>query len=244
MGGCICKCKTAHAIFAIERSHIHMGNQLFRKESLDRISSPEQLHDYMRVTSPRMWMILSAIAALLIGFIVYASTTTMESTININVLVDHGDISADVSFSQPDIITMQMPVRFADRTGYVQDIIQTRKLALELKFDSDTELKDGYYLMELDEADKALEYDAAPTVYLTVNNGIISTYDDGGGYLKFFEENRRASIDGKKLTVTDCDIYNAVFISIGTDDEESIPAGYYSAEIVTESTKPISFLLN
>ena len=139
---------------------------------------------------------------------------------------------------------MQMPVRFADRTGYVQDIIQTRKLALELKFDGDTELTDGYYLMELDEADKALEYDAAPTVYLTVNNGIISTYDDGGGYLKFFEENRRASIDGKKLTVTDCDIYNAVFISIGTDDEESIPAGYYSAEIVTESTKPISFLLN
>jgi hypothetical protein len=35
-----------------------------------------------------------------------------------------------------------------------------------------------------------------------------------------------------------------VFISIGTDDEESIPAGYYSAEIVTETTKPISFLLN
>ena len=134
-----------------------MGNQLFRKESLDRISSPEQLHDYMRVTSPRMWMILSAIAALLIGFIVYASTTTMESTISINVLVDHGDISADVSFSQPDIITMQMPVRFADRTGYVQDIIQTRKLALELKFDGDTELTDGYYLRVLDEADEALE---------------------------------------------------------------------------------------
>ena len=236
--------QSPRAIFTIERSLIHMGNQLFRKESLERISSPEQLHDYMRVTSPRMWMLLSAIAALLIGFIVYASTTTMENTIDINVLVDHGDISADVSFSQPDIITMQMPVRFADRTGYVQDIIQTRKLSLELKFDSDTELKDGYYVMELDEADRALEYDAAPTVFLTVNNGIISTYDDGGGYMKFFEENRRASIDGQKLTVTDCDIYNAVFISIATEDGENIPAGFYSAEIVTETTKPISFLLN
>ena len=236
--------QSPRAIFTIERSLIHMGNQLFRKESLERISSPEQLHDYMRVTSPRMWMLLSAIAALLIGFIVYASTTTMENTIDINVLVDHGDISADVSNSQPDLITMQMPVRFADRTGYVQDIIQTRKLSLELKFDSDTELKDGYYVMELDEADRALEYDAAPTVFLTVNNGIISTYDDGGGYMKFFEENRRASIDGQKLTVTDCDIYNAVFISIATEDGENIPAGFYSAEIVTETTKPISFLLN
>lgn len=221
-----------------------MGDQLFRKESLERISSPEQLHDYMRVTSPRMWMILSAIAALLVGFIVYASTTTMENTININVLVDHGDVSADVSFSQPDIITMEMPVRFADRTGYVQDIIQTRKLSLELKFDGDTELKDGYYVMELDEADRALEYDASPNVYLTVNNGIISTYDDGGGYMKFFEEDRRATIDGQKLTVTDCDIYNAVFISIATEDNETIPAGFYSAEIVTETAKPISFLLN
>ena len=236
--------QSPRAIFTIERSLIHMGNQLFRKESLERISSPEQLHDYMRVTSPRMWMLLSAIAALLIGFIVYASTTTMENTIDINVLVDHGDISADVSFSQPDIITMQMPVRFADRTGYVQDIIQTRKLSLELKFDSDTELKDGYYVMELDEADRALEYDAAPTVFLTVNNGIVSTYDDGGGYLKFFEQDRRASIDGQKLTVTDCDIYNAVFISIATEDSENIPDGFYGAEIVTETTKPISFLLN
>ena len=62
--------------------------------------------------------------------------------------------------------------------------------------------------------------------------------------MKFFEENRRASIDGQKLTVTDCDIYNAVFISIATEDGENIPAGFYSAEIVIETTKPISFLLN
>ena len=51
-----------------------MGNQLFRQKSLDRISSPEELHDYMRVTSPRLWMILGAILVLLAGFIAYAST--------------------------------------------------------------------------------------------------------------------------------------------------------------------------
>lgn len=35
-----------------------MENNLFRKKSLEHISSPEELHDYMRVTSPRLWMIL------------------------------------------------------------------------------------------------------------------------------------------------------------------------------------------
>ena len=38
---------------------------LFRKKSLDRISSPEELHDYLRVTSPSLWMVLAAIMVLL-----------------------------------------------------------------------------------------------------------------------------------------------------------------------------------
>ena len=62
-----------------------MENGLFRKKSIDRISSPEALHDYMRVTSPRLWMILAAVVLLLIGFIVYASTATMENTMPIRV---------------------------------------------------------------------------------------------------------------------------------------------------------------
>ena len=72
-----------------------MENPLFRKKSLDHISSPEELHDYMRVTSPRLWMILAAIIVLLAGFAVYASTATMENTMPIRVQVEHYDASED-----------------------------------------------------------------------------------------------------------------------------------------------------
>ena len=34
-----------------------MSDQIFRKKSLDRISSPEQLNDYIRVANPGIWMI-------------------------------------------------------------------------------------------------------------------------------------------------------------------------------------------
>ena len=64
-----------------------MENNLFRKRSLESISSPDELHDYMRVTSPRLWMLLAAVILLLTGFIVYASTATMENTITIQVEV-------------------------------------------------------------------------------------------------------------------------------------------------------------
>lgn len=48
-----------------------MDKQLFRKASIDRVSSPEQLNDYVRVSNPGVWMILAAIIALLIGVCVW-----------------------------------------------------------------------------------------------------------------------------------------------------------------------------
>ena len=34
--------------------------ELFRKESVERVSSPEQLSDYLHVTSPAIWVVLAA----------------------------------------------------------------------------------------------------------------------------------------------------------------------------------------
>lgn len=47
-----------------------MNNQIFRQKSLDRVSSPEQLNDYVRVSNPGVWTILLAVIVLLIGICV------------------------------------------------------------------------------------------------------------------------------------------------------------------------------
>ena len=48
-----------------------MSDQIFRKKSLDRISSPEQLNDYIRMANPGIWMILAAVIILLAGVCVW-----------------------------------------------------------------------------------------------------------------------------------------------------------------------------
>ena len=48
------------------KESIEMENQIFRKKSMDKISSPEQLNDYVRVSNPGIWMILFAVIILLI----------------------------------------------------------------------------------------------------------------------------------------------------------------------------------
>ena len=51
------------------------GSSLFRKKSIDRIQSPEQLNDYLRVANPAVWVLLAAILLLLAGAISSALRT-------------------------------------------------------------------------------------------------------------------------------------------------------------------------
>ena len=56
-----------------------MEESLFRKNSMEHISSPEQLNDYLRVTSPAIWVVLIAVILLLAGMLVWASFANIDS---------------------------------------------------------------------------------------------------------------------------------------------------------------------
>jgi len=49
-----------------------MNNGIFRKSSLERVESPEQLNDYIHCVTPSVWVVLGAIMALLIGVLIWA----------------------------------------------------------------------------------------------------------------------------------------------------------------------------
>lgn len=48
------------------------GNGIFRQKSMDRVSSPEQLNDYIRVTTPSVWLVLLALVILLVGMLAWS----------------------------------------------------------------------------------------------------------------------------------------------------------------------------
>lgn len=57
-----------------------MEKSIFRQVSLDRLSSPEQLDQLMRVTSPKGWVALTSLFLLLAGAIVWACVGSIPST--------------------------------------------------------------------------------------------------------------------------------------------------------------------
>jgi hypothetical protein len=57
-----------------------MARQIFRKEALDRLSSPEQLDQLMQVTSPRGWIALGALGLLLLAGLLWGLFGTIPTT--------------------------------------------------------------------------------------------------------------------------------------------------------------------
>ena len=46
-------------------------SSLFREKSLERVSSPDQLNEYVRVITPSVWLALLAVVILVAGLIVW-----------------------------------------------------------------------------------------------------------------------------------------------------------------------------
>jgi len=55
-----------------------MEQKIFRRSAIDSMSSPEQLTDYIRVTAPSVWIILTAAIILLGSLFVWAAFGRVE----------------------------------------------------------------------------------------------------------------------------------------------------------------------
>ena len=107
---------------------------VFRKEALARISSPEQMEDYMQAASPRLWMVLSAIIALLIGFVIFAATATMENVLKVQAEVTtdtledgtkYSLIVFDIPKEQEGVLKIGMPIRIGEQEGQIAVFYRT-----------------------------------------------------------------------------------------------------------------------
>lgn len=74
-----------------------MGKSVFRKSSTDRLSSPEQMEDYLRVSNPGIWLTLAAAALLLISFLVWGIFGEIPTTVTAKGVVTGGKAVCYVS---------------------------------------------------------------------------------------------------------------------------------------------------
>lgn len=66
------------------------NTKLFREKSIESIESPEALNDYLRVTSPSIWLILGGIVLFLIGVCIWGVFGHIDSTRDTAIVSQNG----------------------------------------------------------------------------------------------------------------------------------------------------------
>ena len=121
-----------------------MKKTIFRKKSLEQISSPEELNDYIHVTSPSVWLILAAVITLLIGMLMWSATASIDSFATGTAKVENG--SMYIRFDNEQIannVESGMPViagEYESRISGVGTDADGDRFAL-----APTDLADGLY---------------------------------------------------------------------------------------------------
>ena len=145
-----------------------MENQLFRKKSLEKVSSPEQLNDYIRVSNPGVWIALTAVIVLLLGACVWGIFGRLETTVGSAAVVKDGVMTLYIKEEHLGKIDEGMIVRVKEQE-YLITSVETVPKTIPEGFDEymlhlsgmhvgewvfgvtamDTDLVDGVYKAEI-----------------------------------------------------------------------------------------------
>lgn len=67
------------------------SQSLFRTKNIERIESPESMNDYLQVTSPGVWLVLSTVIVFLIGVCIWGVFGHIDSTAKVAVVATGGE---------------------------------------------------------------------------------------------------------------------------------------------------------
>lgn len=94
-------------------------SNLFRKKSVEHISSPEQLNSYIRVSTPSVWLLLTAIAVSLAGVCVWGIFGHMDTVLPVLAVSENNMLTAYVTETDVQKIPLGAPVSVSTAEGSV-----------------------------------------------------------------------------------------------------------------------------
>ncbi len=193
-----------------------MDNSLFRKKSLERISSPEQLNGYIKVSSPSVWLIISAMIIIAVAFSIWAFSGNITSEVsstgvfqgssedNINSVVCYVDANYAPKISEG------MTVRIYDKSKPMSAYVNGKVTKISQTPVNQEDILHSYSSEYV--ADSILESDYGVGVFIKINKNSQNAYDWANN-------------------------------EVGNDDFIKLN-GLCKVDIITESITPIDFLFN
>ena len=122
-----------------------MSEEIFRKKSLDKVKSPENLDDYIQVSNPGVWLLLVSVIVLLAGACVWGIFGHIDSTVEASVRAENGTVVCTVAEEDCSSVSEGMTVRFGGFEAVIAEIGQKEDSGRVCVLRPDQTVPDGFY---------------------------------------------------------------------------------------------------
>lgn len=99
-----------------------MEKPIFREKKLNELSSPEDLNEYLKVTSLSAWTIMAAVLFLLLGLLVWACAGTLETRAKGILEVKGDEAIVSVSSDRAKLVKEGNPVEVRGQQVSLSDV--------------------------------------------------------------------------------------------------------------------------
>ena len=122
-----------------------MSEEIFRRKSLDKVKSPENLDDYIQVSNPGVWLLLISVIVLLAGACVWGIFGHIDSTVETSIYVENGTIVCYVADEDISSVQEGMAVKLSGFEAVIIEIGQKEDMGYVCILKSDRTIPDGFY---------------------------------------------------------------------------------------------------
>lgn len=122
-----------------------MSEPIFREKSLQKVKSPDNLDEYIRIASPGVWLIMITIIFLLLGFCVWSVFGTVNTVVSADVHCEDGSAVCYVAEKDMQKVQLGMTVEFGDYTGTIAEITLRDGNIGACSLDTEAAVPDGIY---------------------------------------------------------------------------------------------------
>ncbi len=123
-----------------------MSETIYREKSLEKIKSPENLQEYLRVANPAVWMLLAAIILLLVGACIWGFYGRAETVVSAEATAENGIVTC---FVADESVEAGMPLRLEELTGQEFTVDTVEESVGGLAVTAQCDVPDGRYTAQI-----------------------------------------------------------------------------------------------
>lgn len=122
-----------------------MSEPIFREKSLEKVKSPDNLNEYIRVSNPGVWLLLAAIIALLLGFCIWGIFGQVRTVVQADVHCEQGTVVCHIPDSAAGQVRPGMTIIIEGHKGTIAEIELRANGQTTCTITMNEPLEDGIY---------------------------------------------------------------------------------------------------